>query len=155
MSKMTKTNGGRMLTTLPEPAREIWFAGLGAVAVAEKEGGKFFRQLVTEGKRFEKTNLARVERGVDDVLTTVNARVSEVRAIPGAAMHRMGGVVDDSMTAVLHRLGVPTKREISVLTRRVEELTRSLESKPARPRPTRTTRRPRATKRTKATPAAT
>ncbi|MHB1264783.1 MAG: phasin family protein [Gemmatimonadaceae bacterium] len=155
MSKMTKTDGGRMLTTLPEPAREIWFAGLGAVAMAEKEGGKFFRQLVSEGKRFEKTNLARVEKGFDSVLTTVNARVSDVRAIPGAAMDRMGGVVDDSMTAVLHRLGVPTKREISVLTRRVEELTRSLESKPARPRRAPATRRARATKRTKAPQATT
>ncbi|MHB1065779.1 MAG: phasin family protein [Georgenia sp.] len=144
-----------MLTTLPEPAREIWFAGLGAVAMAEKEGGKFFRQLVSEGKRFEKTNLARVEKGFDSVLTTVNARVSDVRAIPGAAMDRMGGVVDDSMTAVLHRLGVPTKREISVLTRRVEELTRSLESKPARPRRVPATRRARATKRAKAPQATT
>lgn len=155
MSKMTKTDGGRMLTTLPEPAREIWFAGLGVVAVAEKEGGKFFRQLVSEGKRFEKTNLARMEKGFDDVLTTVNARVSEVRAIPAAAMDRVGGVVDDSMTAVLHRLGVPTKREISVLTRRVEELTRSLESKLARPRRAPATRRARATKRAKAPQATT
>lgn len=155
MSKVTKTNGGRSLTTLPEPAREIWFAGLGAVAVAEKEGGKFFRQLVSEGKRFEKTNLARMEKGFDNVLTTVNARVEDVRAIPVAAMHRVTGVMDDSMTAVLHRLGVPTKREISVLTRRVEELTRSLEAKPARPRRAATSRRPRATKRPRATQATT
>ena len=111
MSKVTKTNGGRSLTTLPEPAREIWFAGLGAVAVAEKEGGKFFRQLVSEGKRFEKTNLARMEKGFDNVLTTVNARVEDVRAIPVAAMRdHMPSSSLMTTQAVMNIAGTPYTR---------------------------------------------
>lgn len=147
MTKVTRTTNG-MLPALPEPAREIWFAGLGAVAMAEKEGGKFFKTLVAEGKRFEKTNLARVEKGIGTVRDSVTARVEDLREVPMAAMSRVTDVMDDSMTAVLHRLGVPTKREISALTRRVEELTRNLEARPARSRRPAPARRRRRTAKT-------
>jgi hypothetical protein len=62
--------------------------------------------------------------------------------------------LDDTMERVMHRLGVPTRREINSLTRRVEGLTTSLEQ---RRRPARTTTRPRTGTRrktaTKASPA--
>lgn len=146
MTKLTRTNG-TLLPTLPEPAREVWFAGLGAVSVAEREGGRFFRTLVSEGKKFEKTNLTGVEKGITSMVDTLNTRVEELRAMPSAALDRLGGAMDDSMTAVLHRLGIPTKREINVLTHRVEELTRHLE-KPTRTRRATTTKRRRRTKTT-------
>lgn len=151
-SKMMKTN--ELLPAVTEPARDVWFAGLGAVSVAEKEGGRFFRTLVTEGKKYERTNLGGVEKNINGMVDMLNARVEDLRAMPAAAMDRLGTAVDDSMTAVLHRLGIPTKREIHVLTRRVEELTKSLETRPARPvRPARPARAKRApAKRRRRTP---
>lgn len=131
MAKVTKTSG-RMLT-LREPAQQIWLAGLGAFALAEEEGTKLFSNLVKKGKTLEKANVAR--------LAKVRTRVSELRAMPTERLSRLGGGFDGGVEAVLDRIGVPTKREIGALTRRVEALTKALEKRQARsnhPRRTRT-----------------
>ena len=130
MAKDTKTSG-RMLT-LREPAQQIWLAGLGAFAIAEEEGSKLFSNLVKKGKTLEKANLARIEK--------VRTRMDEFRAIPGDTMAKLGGGFDTGVEAVLDRLGVPTKKEIGALARRVEALTKALEKRQGRTAPVRTTR---------------
>ncbi len=123
MAKVTKTSGRTL--TLREPAQQIWLAGLGAFAVAEEEGTKLFTTLVKKGKNIEKTNLAKFDKSLDKVRT----RVEELRAIPGDTMQKLGEGFDTGVEAVLDRLGVPTKREIGALTRRVEALTKALEKR--------------------------
>ncbi len=121
MAKLVKKNGGR---ALQHTAHDIWLAGLGALALAEEEGGRLFRSLVKKGAGTEALGKQRFERLI--------AKVKPMREDAGLALHRMGAGVDSSMAAVLHRLGVPTRREIQGLTKRVEELTHSLEHR--RPR---------------------
>ena len=67
-------------------------------------------------------------------LEKVISRVKPVRQDAADALHRVGAGVDTSMAAVLHRLGVPTRKEIAGLTKRVEELTHSLERRRPRAR---------------------
>lgn len=135
------------LATLTEPAQQIWLAGLGAFAMAGAEGGRLFELLVKKGRAVEKANLARF----DDMKGTVTEKVEDLRALPGTAVDRISHTVDTGMASVLHRLGVPTKKEIGTLTRRVEELARSLEHKPAARRPRKVAR----ARRTTAKPVAT
>jgi poly(hydroxyalkanoate) granule-associated protein len=97
-------------------AQQIWLAGLGAFALAGEEGGKLFSSLVKKGAGIEKHNKARLEK--------VFARVGRVREDAGRALGRIGNPLDSGMTVALHQLGVPTRREIVTLTKRVEELTR-------------------------------
>lgn len=123
MKKIAKRNGARVIR---RSAHEIWLAGLGALTVAEEEGGKLFRTLVKRGAGMETKNRQRLEKLI--------ARVKPMREDAGVALAKVGVGMDNSMAAVLHRLGVPTRREIQGLTKRVEELTRSLERRHARPR---------------------
>lgn len=107
--------------TVPAPvirrsAQQIWLAGLGAFALAGEEGGKLFSTLVKKGAGIEKHNKARLEK--------VFSRVGQVRADAGRALGRIGNPLDTGMSAALRQLGVPTRREIVTLTKRVEELTR-------------------------------
>jgi poly(hydroxyalkanoate) granule-associated protein len=104
-------------------AHEIWLAGLGALTLAEEEGGKLFKVLVKRGAGMETKNRERLEK----LLATVKPARQGARV----ALARVGVGMDNSMAAVLHRLGVPTRREIQSLTRRVEELTRALERRRA------------------------
>jgi poly(hydroxyalkanoate) granule-associated protein len=128
MAKTVKKNGkGSRAVMIRRSAHEIWLAGLGALIVAEEEGGRLFKTLVKRGAGMEATNKARLEKLV--------ARVKPMREDAGAALHRVGAGMDNSMTAVLHRLGVPTRREIQGLTKRVEELTHSLERRPRSRKP--------------------
>jgi poly(hydroxyalkanoate) granule-associated protein len=97
-------------------AQQIWLAGLGAFALAGEEGGKLFGMLVKKGHGVEKLNKVRLGRVLD--------RVGRVREDAGRAIGRIGNPLDAGMTVALHQLGVPTRKEIVTLTKRVEELTR-------------------------------
>jgi poly(hydroxyalkanoate) granule-associated protein len=107
-----------------EAAQEIYLAGLGAVAMAGEEGKDLFVDLVKKGRALERTGRARVEQALD----RARGLGSDARKV----VRKAAGPLDDGMTNAMHRLGVPTRREIQALTRRVEELTRVVEKRGAR-----------------------
>ncbi len=109
-------------------AEQIYLAGLGAFALAEEEGTKVFETLVKRGKGVEKINKARLHK----VLGEVGEKVEGVREGAEQAFGRFTAPIDAGMTTALHKFGVPTRKEIALLTKRVEELTRSVERKGAR-----------------------
>ena len=96
---------------LRESAERIWLAGLGALAVTEEEGTKLFKNLVKKGEGFERETRSLLEK-----------QIATVRQAPSTAMRRLEGGVEQTMTGMLHRFGIPTRREIHTLTRRVESL---------------------------------
>jgi poly(hydroxyalkanoate) granule-associated protein len=114
-----------MVPQAKESARNVWLAGVGALAVAEDEGGKLFEQLVKKGAAFEAKNRKRLEGMIHDV-----------KGLRGGVQARLGRVVvpvNNAMESAMHRLGVPTRKEIATLTKRVEELTRAVQrSRPRR-----------------------
>ena len=120
------------LPVFGDSAHQIWLAGLGALSIAGDESGKIFKTLVKRGRAFEHAATGRL----DDVRGRL-----DVRKMAGDAVERISEGLDEGMTDVLHRLGLPTKKEIDGLTRRVERLTKALEEKPARTRTGVTTRR--------------
>jgi len=138
----------RRSPAIRESVEQVWLAGLGALALAEEEGSRLYNTLVRKGEGFEKESRTRLRK--------ISARAETMRDdVRANTVGRLGTGLDDAMTSVLHRLGVPTSREISSLTRRVETLTEHLaqgRTPTKRPttttrRATTTTRRPRATKR--------
>ena len=124
MSRMTKP--ADRTRTARSSVERIWLAGLGAFALTEEQGSRFFQSLVTKGERFEKARKAE--------LTNAWRHAKEM---PADALEMVEKNVDDGMTTVLSRLGMPTKKEISLLTRRVETLADRVGSKPARSTPAR------------------
>jgi poly(hydroxyalkanoate) granule-associated protein len=100
-------------------AHQIWLAGLGAVATAQEEGGKLFKNLVEKGEDFEKAGKDRVEQA--------KGAVTGVKVVAESYWETFERTLDDKVTAVIHRIGVPTKDEIDTLTERVETLTAAIE----------------------------
>jgi len=107
---------------LKDSAQKIWLAGLGALAAAEEEGGKLFRSLVERGEKYQSP----LGDPVASASKTVRGTVSKARTRAGKTLDELESVFDEQVGAVLHRLGVPTRSEVSKLTRRVEELTRAV-----------------------------
>jgi len=122
--KMTRKS--QAVPMMKESAHEIWLAGLGAFALAGEEGGRLFKQLVKRGEGMEKTNKARIEK-----LTT---RAQGLQGNARTALTRVTTPIETGMTNAMHRLGVPTRKEIQTLTKRVEELTRVVEKSKGRTR---------------------
>ena len=108
-----------------ESAQRIWLAGLGALATAEEEGGKLFKNLVKKGEAYESKAKGKLE-GLKDQVEDV---AGKARKTATGAWDRVEEAWDDKVAGTLRRIGVPSKDEISHLTRRVEELTAMVESK--------------------------
>lgn len=112
------------LPMVKESAHEIWLAGLGAFALAGEEGGRLFKSLVKKGEGLEKMNKARIGKIAD--------RVDGLRGEAKHAVAKVTTPIEAGMTSAMHRLGVPTRKEIANLTKRVEELTRVVAKSKAR-----------------------
>lgn len=112
---MAKKKTNEMQNDIMDSAHKVWLAGLGAVAMAEQEGGKLFSNLVEKGQKLEK-------KGKDEVEKAKGA-VSGMKTVAESYWDTFGRTIDDQVTAVIHRIGVPTKDEIETLTKKVEQLT--------------------------------
>jgi len=117
MPKIMKRNS--LSFQIRESAQQIWLAGLGAFALANQQGGKLFNNLVKKGHDVEKENKARFHE--------VMNKVEKIRDDAGRAIEKVASPFPDGMKSALQGLGIPSRKEIVTLTKRVEELTKSVE----------------------------
>jgi poly(hydroxyalkanoate) granule-associated protein len=112
---MAKKKKKELQNDIMESAHKVWLAGLGAVAMAEQEGGKFFSNLLEKGQKLEGKSKEQVEKA--------KGTVAGMKTVAESYWETFGRTIDDQMTAVIHRIEVPTKDEIETLTKKVEDLT--------------------------------
>ena len=104
MAKKLKTlagDGGQFAAAVRDSANQIWLAGLGAFATAQKEGTKIFEALVKEGKSAQH----RAAKAAEE------------------SWGKLEKVFEDLVGRALHTFSVPTKKDIDTLSHRVAELT--------------------------------
>lgn len=117
MRKVTKRSP--TVPKIRESAQQIWLAGLGAFAVANQQGGKFFHNLVKKGYEVQKLNKARFEK--------MRVSVEKIRDNAGRAIDKITSPFPGGLSTAFRGLGIPSRKEIMTLTKRVEELTKSVE----------------------------
>jgi len=126
---MARTNRSNTALMVKDNAQHIWLAGLGALATAGEEGNRVFEDLVEKGAKLEKTGRARLEK----VLTKAQGRARSLRGEAEGAIGRVSAPIDAGVSTALNKLGIPTRKEILALTRRVEELTRTVQGAKKQP----------------------
>ena len=102
----------QLAATVKESAHQIWLAGLGAFAKAQEEGNKVFDALVKEGEVIQ----SRTRKITDD-------KIAEVAGKAAGTWDRLEHVFEDRVARALGSLGVPTRKDIDKLAKRVVELT--------------------------------
>ncbi len=122
---MAKKKAKELQMDLMDSAHKVWLAGLGALSMAEEEGGKLFSNLVERGEGLEKKGKQQVEKA--------RGAVTGVKTVAESYWDTFERTLDDKVTGVIHRLGVPTKDEIETLTAKVENLTAAIEKMRATP----------------------
>lgn len=129
---MAKQNGTVTLAEdLTQKGREVWLAGLGAMATVEDEGTKLYNSLVEKGKELEKGSVEMfntlVQRGKKmetQGRKQLNAAVDEVSNTQKAYTDRLETTLKDT----LERFGVPTRTEVKDLTAKVNELSKKVDA---------------------------
>ncbi len=102
----------QLAMTVKESAHQIWLAGLGAFAKAQVEGNKVFEALVKEGETIQ----SRTRKLTDE-------KIAEVAGKAAGTWDRLEQVFEDRVARALGSLGVPSKKDIDRLSKRVVELT--------------------------------
>ena len=103
------------VTDLPKDAvkrsREVWLAGVGALATVEEEGTSFFSTLVQRGEKVEDQG----RKQIDAVREDVAARQKQVT-------ERVENTVHEPLIGAMKRFGVPTRAEVQELSANVDAL---------------------------------
>jgi len=118
---------GNLTSTIRDSAQQIWLAGLGAFAKTQEEGAKVFEALVKEGKVLESRTRKLAESRMSRMSSQWGKAAGEATAKATATWDKLEQVFESRVARALNRLGVPTKRDIESLARRVETLTASVQ----------------------------
>ena len=124
--KLAKPSGAVSGKSIMESAQQIWLAGLGAFAKAQEQGGSMFETLLKEGSNIEQKTRKLASGKVDDVRGVVESGVTQVRERTQETWDRLEQVFEDRVSRALAKLGVPGKKELDDLLKRVDELNRDV-----------------------------
>jgi poly(hydroxyalkanoate) granule-associated protein len=97
-----------------DSAQKIWLAGLGAYERAKADGPKMFETLVQQGRGLS----GRAREAADQALKNMREQASDA----GGKWDKLEQVFEDRVSKSLHRLGVVSGRDVSELSRQVQEL---------------------------------
>lgn len=117
VSKLKNISDNQLATTIKDSTQQIWLAGLGAFAKAQQEGGKVFDALVKEGESLQQ----KTRQLADERVAAVAGRAADT-------WDRLEQVFEDRVARALGSLGVPSKKEIDKLSKRVAELTAAVQA---------------------------
>lgn len=137
-----KSTVSKLTTPVAETAREVYLAGLGALNIAQQEGGKvieqggkLFERLVEEGGKLESRTRKDIEgavsnlRGeVDSRLNGVKERTEAVRKQAADNWDKLEKIFEERVARALASLGIPTRDDINGLSKRVQELAEQVAS---------------------------
>jgi poly(hydroxyalkanoate) granule-associated protein len=115
---------------LAQGVRQVWLAGMGAVARAQKDGPAAFQDAVNEGLKLLGQSRSTARRMVRDAFgtaqETLQSRVGGAREQAQETWDNLETLFQSRVQRAMHQLGVPTAEEIRALTRRVAELNESV-----------------------------
>lgn len=113
---MNKRNSAeeKLARFLTESAQQVWSAGLGALAVAEKEGSKLFETLSKLGETIE-TN-TRKSAG------SAGAKMAEARHSAGESWDKLEAMFEKRVARAMRSMNVPGTEDITLLSERIDQL---------------------------------
>jgi poly(hydroxyalkanoate) granule-associated protein len=113
---------------LTKRGREVWLAGLGALATVEEEGTRLFGQLVDRGKEFESERRKEIEEVREEVTETAREQRDEALEQIEEAGEETQSLLLDTVHAALERFGVPTRSEVDRLSAKVDTLSQQVDA---------------------------
>jgi poly(hydroxyalkanoate) granule-associated protein len=112
-------NPGKIPDFLVNSAQKVFFAGLGAISIAEEKGVRILEELAERGRKYEFRGKDRVEEAGETL--------ARARETAESCKETFEKTLDEKLKKVIGRLGVPSGEEVANLTKRVETLMGSVD----------------------------
>src|SRR5688572_7772438 len=113
-----------------ESAEQIWLAGMGAFSKAQAEGGKKFEQLMQQGLALQKKTQGLAEDRISSVTSKMTAVAGGVGERAGAHWDKLESIFEARVEKALNKMGVPSRKDIDTLIKRIDELSAKTRAKP-------------------------
>lgn len=135
-ARKPRTRTGKAQANVIENVQQVWLAGMGAVARAQKEGPAAFQEAVAEGLQLLTRSRTTAEKMIRDVFTSaqgsVQSRIGSAREQATETWDNLEGLFQSRVQKALQQIGVPNASEIRLLTKRVAELNDNVKALSAR-----------------------
>jgi poly(hydroxyalkanoate) granule-associated protein len=105
-------------------ARRVLLAGLGAVALSAEEAQAFVDKLVERGELAE----VEAQKLIQDFQERLKQRESQIQNVGEKGAQQAGSIFEEQVAAMLHRMNVPSKRDIDQLSRQIEMLNAKIDA---------------------------
>lgn len=118
--------GPKPEVTLVDTVHQIWLAGVGALARAQKDGPKAFETLIVDGAGFVDRSKTQAEKtlreAIGTVQTAVEDRMRDTKDQAAETWESLEKIFQSRVQKVLQQVGVPTADDIDALLKRVDRL---------------------------------
>ena len=125
-----------------EQLDNVFLAGLGAFANAQKMGTETFESLVKDGEKFRKEASKKTEKLIDEVQDSVREMRDDAelraeglldRVRDRSKLTKLQGAFDKRVADAMDRLNVPSKNDIDKINRKLDKILKSIEPKAKKP----------------------
>jgi poly(hydroxyalkanoate) granule-associated protein len=114
-----------------DSAQQIWLAGMGAFSKAQAEGGKAFESLIQQGMALQKKTQGLAEERISAVTSKMTQVAGGVTDKAGAQWDKLESIFEARVAKALNKMGVPSRKDIDALIKRIDELSAKVGGKPA------------------------
>jgi poly(hydroxyalkanoate) granule-associated protein len=123
--------GSQLAQSVKESAQQIWLAGMGAFSKAQEEGGKVFEALIKEGTNLQKKTQGLAEERISAVTGKMTAMADGMSNKAGAQWDKLESIFEERVAKALNKMGVPSRKDIDALIKRIDELSAKVGGKAA------------------------
>jgi poly(hydroxyalkanoate) granule-associated protein len=113
-----------------DSAQHIWLAGMGAFSKAQAEGTKVFDALMKEGLALQKKTQGLAEERISAVTSKMTAVAGGVTDKAGVQWDKLESIFEARVAKALNKMGVPSRKDIDALIKRIDELSAKVGAKP-------------------------
>ena len=124
--------GAQLAQSVKDSAQQIWLAGLGAFSKAQAEGGKVFETLVKDGVGLQRKTQAAAEEKIAEATSKMTHMASDITAKATGQWDKLETIFEERVAKALHKMGMPTAKEVQALAKRVDELSAQLKKAPVK-----------------------
>ena len=124
--KQEAASGTQRAASVKDSAQQIWQAGLGAFAKAQAEGSKAFEALVKEGTGIQRKTQAAAEEKIAEATSRMTAMAGDISNKASGQWDKLENIFEDRVAKALNKLGVPSAKDVSALSARIDELTKTI-----------------------------